>query len=331
MGAPLLEVDGLRMLFPVRGGLFRRTKGWVHAVDGVSFSVPAGQTLGLVGESGCGKTTVGRAVIRIYRPSAGSVRFAGRDLSSAGRGELKRVRRDLQMIFQDPFDSLDARQTVREILEEPFIVHRIGRPEKRRAEIAALLERVGLPAEAMDRYPHEFSGGQRQRIGIARAIALKPCMVICDEPVSALDVSIQSQILNLLLALQAEMGLAYLFIAHDLAVVKHVSDRIAVMYLGKIVESADADLLYTRALHPYTRALIAAIPVPDPRAARRRRALAGDVPSPIHPPSGCHFHPRCPIAIERCRSEVPALSPYAGSGEHEHLAACHRAGEGGEI
>jgi len=331
MGTPLLEVDGLRMLFPVRGGLFSRRQGWVHAVDGVSFTVPAGQTLGLVGESGCGKTTVGRAVIRICMPSGGTVRFDGKDISLAGRGALKRIRRDLQMIFQDPFDSLDARQTVGEILAEPFVIHRIGRPAERRSEISALLARVGLPAEAMDRYPHEFSGGQRQRIGIARAIALKPRMVICDEPVSALDVSIQSQILNLLLALQEEMGLAYLFIAHDLAVVKHVSDRIAVMYLGKIVESADADALYDRALHPYTRALIAAIPVPDPRSARRHRPLGGDVPSPIDPPSGCHFHPRCPMVIDRCRHEVPALLPYSSSGEAVHLAACHRAGEGEEF
>jgi oligopeptide/dipeptide ABC transporter ATP-binding protein len=327
MDRPLLDVQGLQVRFPVRGGLFSRVRGWVHAVDGVSFAIRTGETLGLVGESGCGKTTLARAVIRICPLSGGSVHFDGQDLSRAGRGALKRLRRDLQIIFQDPFDSLDARQTVGDILEEPFRIHRIGTPAGRRAEIAALLERVGLPLAAMERFPHEFSGGQRQRIGIARAIALQPRLVICDEPVSALDVSIQSQILNLLLALQTDMGLAYLFIAHDLAVVKHISDRIAVMYLGRIVELAGAEALYTRALHPYTRALIAAIPQPDPRIEGRTLVLSGDVPSPIAPPPGCHFHPRCPLAVARCRVESPLLLPQGGEGGEQHLAACHRAGE----
>jgi oligopeptide/dipeptide ABC transporter ATP-binding protein len=327
MDAALLDVERLTVHFPVRGGFWRRPVGVVHAVDDVSFTVQAGETLGLVGESGCGKTTVGRAVVRLLRPSRGRVRFDGLDLANAGGRRLKRVRRQLQIIFQDPLDSLDARQTVREILEEPFAIHGIGSAAERRREVLGLLERVGLPAAGLERYPHEFSGGQRQRIGIARAIALGPRLVVCDEPVSALDVSIQSQILNLLLRLQAEMGLAYLFIAHDLAVVKHVSDRIAVMYLGKLVELAAADDLYTQPLHPYTRALIAAIPIPEPQLRRRSVPLGGEVPSPLHPPAGCRFHTRCPIAIDRCRVEEPVLRPYPIDGRGVHHAACHRAGE----
>ncbi len=324
MSEALLEVDGLKMHFPVRGGVLLRQVATVFAVDGISLRVAPGQTLGLVGESGCGKTTVGRCAVGLYRPTVGRVRFDGRDLAAATAGELKAIRRNLQMMFQDPFESLNARHTVGQILREPFEIHAIGTPAERSRRVRGLLERVGLDPAAVDRFPHEFSGGQRQRIGIARAIALNPRLIVCDEPVSALDVSIQSQILNLLLALQQEMGLAYLFIAHDLAVVKHVSDRIAVMYLGKIVEQAPAEALYRRPLHPYTVALIAAIPVADPKRRKIHPLLGGDVPSPLHPPSGCRFHPRCPIAIDRCRREEPALQAEAGG---DHMVACHRAGE----
>ena len=322
MADPLLEIENLTMHFPVRGGVLFRPVATVRAVEGVTLFVAPGETLGLVGESGCGKTTLGRCVVRLYRPTAGRVRFEGRDLASAGGVRLKAIRRELQMIFQDPFESLNGRHTVDEILREPFQIHGMGTGQQQAEWTAALLERVGLDAGAANRFPHEFSGGQRQRIGIARAIALNPRLIVCDEPVSALDVSIQSQILNLLLELQRDMGLAYLFIAHDLAVVKHVSDRIAVMYLGKIVETAKADRLYRRPLHPYTVALISAIPVPDPTRGRMRPLLGGDVPSPINPPPGCRFHTRCPIAIDRCRREEPLLLAVAG-----HQVACHRAGE----
>jgi len=327
MSEYLLEVNNLKMHFPIHGGIFKRRVGNVYAVDGVSFKVRAGKTLGLVGESGCGKTTLGRSVIRLYNPTEGEVIFAGKDMSHISRKELRELRRDLQIIFQDPFESLDSRQTVGDILEEPFIIHRIGTPEKRKAEVKKLLARVGLDENAIIRFPHEFSGGQRQRIGIARAIALKPKMIICDEPVSALDVSIQSQILNLLLELQEEMKLSYLFIAHDLSVVKHISDRIAVMYLGKIVEYTDADTLYKSPLHPYTNALISAIPVPDPTIRKKKQILKGDVPSPINPPSGCVFHTRCPYVKDRCKVEVPELSPAPGTRGEPHLQACLRVGE----
>ncbi len=326
MSRPLLEVRDLRMHFPVRRGVFRRRVGRVYAVDGVSFDIAPGTTLGLVGESGCGKTTVGRTLLRLYSPTGGRVRFDGREVFSLGKAELRRLRREMQMIFQDPFESLDARLTVGQILEEPFEIHGIGTPRERRRRVAQLLERVGLSSDSLMRFPHEFSGGQRQRIGIARAIALDPRLVICDEPVSALDVSIQSQILNLLLDLQREMGLAYLFIAHDLAVVKLISDRIAVMYLGRIVELADAEVLYRRPRHPYTHALIAAIPVPDPTRRAEKVVLSGDVPSPIAPPPGCRFHPRCPYAAERCRVAEPPLRE-APEGQGGHWYACWRAGE----
>lgn len=320
----LLEVEDLRMYFPVRGGVLRRQVAQVFAVDGVNFTIGAGRTLGLVGESGCGKTTVGRCVLRLYAPTGGRVRFQGENLRQMRRDQLRAVRRDMQMIFQDPFESLNARHTVQEILEEPFIIHRLGDAAERGRRVRRLLERVGLPQSALMRFPHEFSGGQRQRIGIARAVALEPRLIVCDEPVSALDVSIQSQILNLLLELQQQMGLSYLFIAHDLAVVKHISDDIAVMYLGRIVEFADADVLYRTPRHPYTRALIAAIPVPDPGARRIVEVLRGDVPSPLNPPSGCHFRTRCPHAVERCRTEDPQLRPVPGGGRGRHVAACHR-------
>jgi len=327
MSEYLLEVDHLKMHFPVLGGVFRRRIGSVYAVDDISISIRPGETVGLVGESGCGKTTVGRCILRLYKPTAGEIRFGGHDMSKLGRKELRRLRQDMQMIFQDPFESLNSRHTIGNILEEPFIIHGIGSDSERRQTVKALLDRVGLDENVVSRFPHEFSGGQRQRIGIARAIALNPKMIVCDEPVSALDVSIQSQILNLLLALQSEMNLTYLFIAHDLSVVKHVSDRIAVMYLGKIVEYADSDSLYRQPGHPYTMALISAIPVPDPARKGRRIVLSGDVPSPIHPPSGCRFRTRCPYVIERCSHEEPILKPIAGTTGDDHLVACHRVGD----
>ncbi len=324
MTDPLLEVEDLKMHFPVRGGVLRRRVAQVYAVDGVSFAIGAGRTLGLVGESGCGKTTVGRCVLRLYVPTGGRLRFQGLNLLQMRRDELRAARRDMQMIFQDPYESLNARHTVQEILEEPFVIHHLGDAAERGRRVGRLLEQVGLPRRALLRFPHEFSGGQRQRIGIARAVALEPRLIVCDEPVSALDVSIQSQILNLLLELQQQMGLSYLFIAHDLAVVKHISDVIAVMYLGRIVEYTDAETLYRRPRHPYTRALIAAIPVPDPATRRKTEVLHGDVPSPLNPPSGCHFRTRCPHVIERCRTDDPRLRPVPGALNEHHVAACHR-------
>jgi len=323
----LLEVKNLKMHFPVLGGVFRRRVGSVYAVDDISLSIKPGETVGLVGESGCGKTTVGRCILKLYKPTAGAIRFDGQDMSRLGREELRRMRQDMQMIFQDPFESLNSRHTVGNILEEPFIIHGIGTSKERQKTTKALLGKVGLNENAVSRFPHEFSGGQRQRIGIARAIALNPKLVICDEPVSALDVSIQSQILNLLLNLQNELELTYLFIAHDLAVVKHISDRIAVMYLGKIVEYTDADTLYENPVHPYTHALLSAIPVPDPTVKKKKQILSGDVPSPIHPPPGCVFHTRCPYMKEFCKETVPELIPAPGTNGEDHLQACLRAGE----
>jgi len=285
------------MHFPVRGGLFLKSIGAIRAVDGVSLDIAPGETVGLVGESGCGKSTLGKAIVRLNNPTAGTIRFNGRDITTLGRHALRPLRSDLQMIFQDPVESLNARLSVRQIIEEPLVIHSKGSSAWRRQRVNELLERVGLPKSAAERYPFEFSGGQRQRIGIARAIALEPKLIICDEPVSALDVSVQSQVLNLLLELQQEMGLSYLFIAHDLAVVKHISDRVAVMYLGKIVELADADAIYQNPRHAYTKALLSAIPEPDPRLRKQRVLLEGDVPSPINPPAGSAFgqrigHPR---------------------------------------
>ncbi|MDE0037106.1 MAG: dipeptide ABC transporter ATP-binding protein [Gammaproteobacteria bacterium] len=315
----MLRVRGLTKHFPVRGGIFLRTTGHVHAVDDVSFDLDVGETIGLVGESGCGKSTVGKALLRLHEPTAGEVLFEGRDITTMGRAELRQLRRDIQIILQDPFESLNARHTVGKILEEPFVIHRIGTTQERRRWAGELLERVGLSPAAASRFPHEFSGGQRQRIGIARAIALRPKLIVCDEAVSALDVSIQSQIINLLLDLQREMHLALIFIAHDLAVVKHVSDRIAVMYLGEVVETATANDIYASPRHPYTQALISAIPLPDPTADRDRIVLVGDVPSPIDPPTGCRFHTRCRHAREDCRQRKPTLDRVRDGAS----VACH--------
>jgi peptide/nickel transport system ATP-binding protein len=325
MTKPLLEVRGLEMHFPVRQGVLLRASKFNRAVDGVSLTIAPGETLGLVGESGCGKSTLGRCITRLYQPTAGSIVFEGQDITHMGASQLLPVRQHIQMIFQDPMESLNARHTVGEILEEPFIIHKLGDRAFRNQRVRKLLDIVGLPARSVSRYPFEFSGGQRQRIGIARAIALNPKLIICDEPVSALDVSIQSQILNLLNELQQEFKLSYLFIAHDLAVVKHISDRVAIMYLGKITESAHSEVIYSGAVHPYTQSLISAIPVPDPHGLSDRQILSGDVPSPISPPGGCHFHPRCPKVLDRCRHDSPALLEIAG----EHRSACHLSDPGG--
>ncbi|HYO59730.1 dipeptide ABC transporter ATP-binding protein [Archangium sp.] len=318
MTEPLLRVREVKTYFPVRGGLLGRVRGTVKAVDGVGFDVRRGETLGLVGESGCGKSTLGRTLLRLVEPTAGSIRFEGRELTGLSQRELRPLRRRMQLVFQDPYASLNPRMSVREILGEPFAIHGLERGREREAKVAELLDLMGLPRDALDRYPHEFSGGQRQRIGIARAIALRPDLVVADEPISALDVSIQAQIVNLLVDLQRELGLTYVFIAHDLKIVEYVSTRVAVMYLGRIVELADAADLYRKPRHPYTQALLSAVPVPDPERKRTRIILQGDVPSPLAPPPGCTFHPRCPYAMERCRRETPPL--YAlGNG---HTAAC---------
>ena len=315
----VLEVRDLKKHFPIRKGLLQRAGGTVFAVDGVSFSIQAGETLGLVGESGCGKSTVGRTVLRLIEPTDGSIRIDGRDITHLGKAELRPYRRQMQIIFQDPFSSLDPRMSAGDIVAEPMRVHRTARGPEVKKQVAALFDRVGLRKAQMDNYPHQFSGGQRQRIGIARALALQPKLIIGDEPVSALDVSIQAQVLNLMMDLQRELGLAYLFISHNLAVVEHLSHHIAVMYLGRIVEYTDKRTLFTKALHPYTESLLLAVPVPDPRVKRVKRVLQGDVPSPINPPSGCHFHTRCPYAVERCRAETPPLREVKPG----QLVACH--------
>jgi len=327
---PLLEVQDLHKHYPVRGGVWGRTVGTVRAVAGVSFEVAPGQTLGLVGESGCGKSTLGRTLMRLEEPTAGRVQFEGRDLAHARGDELLRLRREIQMIFQDPYSSLNPRLTVGEIVREPLVVHGIGSKAEQLERVRALLAKVGLAADAMERYPSEFSGGQRQRIGVARALSLDPKLVIADEPVSALDVSVQSQVLNLMVRLQRELGLAYVFISHDLSVVEHVSDHVAIMYLGRIVEQGPVDRIFGRPAHPYTRALLQAIPSVDPRQRREAPPLQGETPSPMAAPSGCVFSSRCPFAIEACRRDVPALE-LAGAQEPEpgraHRVACIRRDE----
>lgn len=319
----LVDVRNLKKYFPVREGILLRAQAQNKAVDGVSFTIMPGETLGLVGESGCGKSTLGKCVVRLYDATEGEIFFEGQDIAQLKTRGLKHVRQHIQMIFQDPVESLNSRHTVGEIIEEPLKVQKIGTPATRKARVSELLEIVGLPARSATRYPFEFSGGQRQRIGIARAIALNPKLVVCDEPVSALDVSIQSQVLNLMNDLQKELGLSYLFIAHDLAVVKHIADRIAIMYLGRIVEIGDGNEVYAKQRHPYTRALIAAIPVPDPHRRSEMKPLEGDVPSPINPPSGCAFHPRCPQAKDICKQERPELREMQAEGSMSHSVACH--------
>jgi oligopeptide transport system ATP-binding protein len=315
----LLKVGHLKKFFPIRKGVFSRVVGHVKAVDNVSFEVRQSETLGLVGESGCGKTTVGRSILRLLEPTAGDVTFDGVNIIGLPAGEMRLMRRNMQIIFQDPYSSLNPRMTVLDIVGEALAIHGLARGKEREDRVRSLLERVGLSARYINRYPHEFSGGQRQRIGVARALALNPRFIVCDEAVSALDVSIQAQVINLLMDLREEFGLAYLFIAHDLSVVRHISDRIAVMYLGEIVETAGSDDLFERPLHPYTNALLSAVPVPDPTRERARIVLEGDVPTPINPPRGCHFHPRCRFAEEVCRRDPPGVTD-AGSG---HTFCCH--------
>jgi len=315
----LLEVNGLTKRFTAKTNWFGRPISHVSAVEDVSFSLDAGETLSLVGESGCGKSTTGRLILRLIEPTAGSIRYDGRDITKLEGSGLRDLRRDMQLVFQDPYASLNPRMTVADTLAEPLMLHGLVPPAKRRARVEELLRLVGLNARHADRYPHEFSGGQRQRIGIARALAVQPNLIVCDEAVSALDVSVQAQVLNLLKDLQARLNIAMVFIAHDLAVVRHIAQRIAVMYLGRIVEVAPAAELFANPRHPYTRALLSAIPLPEPKALRQRMLLTGDVPSPINPPAGCRFHTRCPFVIDRCRMEVPATES-TGS----HSIACHR-------
>jgi oligopeptide/dipeptide ABC transporter ATP-binding protein len=316
----LLEVRGLKKHFPIHKGVFSHVSGYVYAVDGVSLHIDRGETLGLVGESGCGKSTVGRTLLKLLEPTEGRILANGDDITDLDAAQMLPYRRQMQMIYQDPYASLNPRMSAGDIVGEPLTIHRVGAPRERRERVAHLFDRVGLRPEAMNAFPHEFSGGQRQRIGIARALALNPELIVGDEPVSALDVSIQAQIINLLMDLQDEFKLSYLFVAHDLAVVEHISDRVAVMYLGRIVETTDKTSLFEMPLHPYTEALLSAVPIPKASARTRKRViLTGDVPSPINPPPGCHFHARCPYAMARCRHEVPLFREV----KPKHWAACH--------
>ena len=316
---PLLEVKHLKKYFPIKGGVFSKTIGYVYAVDDVNFTIAKGETLGLVGESGCGKSTTGRSILRLIEPTDGEVYFEGQDIIKLEKGSMRALRREMQIIFQDPYASLNPRMTIGSIIGEPLEIHKIARGSEKEERVASLLQKVGLRAEDMRKYPHEFSGGQRQRIGIARALALNPKLIVCDEPVSALDVSIQAQVINLLGDLQVEFGLSYLFIAHNLNVVEHISNRVAVMYLGQIVELASDEDLYKNPQHPYTEALLSAVPIPDPTIKKKRIILEGDVPSPINPPKGCHFHTRCMYKEKICEEVEPEFKDIGGG----HWVACH--------
>jgi len=322
MSTSLLEVKELKKHFPIRGGVLSRTIGFVYAVDGVTFDVRKGETLGLVGESGCGKTTVGRCVLRLLEPTTGSVLFEGRDVLALNDEQMRQLRASMQIVFQDPYASLNPRWTIKDIVGEPLLVSKTAKGEELRSRVLELLSMVGLSEDHMNRFAHEFSGGQRQRIGIARALALNPKFIVLDEPTSSLDVSVQAQTLNIIRRLQHKLGLTYLFISHNLSVIEHMSDRIAVMYLGRVVELASKEELFKRQLHPYTQALFQAIPIPDPEVQRKRVVLKGDVPSPVNPPRGCRFHRRCPVAVEKCAIEEPELVQI----EPGHFAACHKAG-----
>ncbi len=321
----LLEVKNLNMHFPIRAGILKRKVGHVYALNDFSFALEAGETLGIVGESGCGKSTLGRTIVRLYDPTSGQVLFKGEDIAGLKKRQLKNFRRQIQMIFQDPYASLNPRMSIASILEEPFKLHGMGSSEERKQKVKDLVTIVGLRVTDINKFPHEFSGGQRQRIGIARALALDPSLIVCDEAVSALDVSIQSQILNLLIELQRKLKLTYIFISHDLNVVRYISDRVAVMYLGRLMELTGSEELYRQPIHPYTKALMAAAPVPDPRKSSITAMLEGDVPSPSRPPAGCPFHTRCPFVRDRCQSELPQVRPFRG--DATHLVACHFAEE----
>lgn len=319
MSQPILEVKGLKKYFPIQGGVFGKTVGQVKAVDDVSFQVQEGEILGIVGESGCGKSTTGKSILRLIEPTEGEVKFEGKDITKLGQEDLRKLRKDMQIIFQDPYASLNPRHTVEKVIGEPLLVHGMKSKSDRKKRVMQLLEIVGLSSYHASRYPHQFSGGQRQRIGIARALANHPKLIICDEPVSALDVSVQSQILNLMVELRDEFQLTYIFIAHDLSVVKHISDRVGVMYLGRLVELAEKDALYEEPKHPYTKALLSAVPEPDPDIVKERVILEGDVPSPANPPTGCAFHTRCPFAMDVCAQVRPEFGPV----DDQHFVACH--------